>query len=112
MAFGFRVKQLDYDLTPVAGLALVGHQLQRLTGAFQRLDREHPAPGGVRAADIVRSHVGLLAQGKSDFDAIEAFRGDRFFRQALGLVSVPSSPTLRQRLDAKAAAWFDWAFAA
>lgn len=112
MAFGFRVKQLDYDLTPVAGLALVGHQLQRLTGAFQRLDREHPAPGGVRAADIVRSYVGLLAQGKSDFDAIEAFRGDRFFRQALGLVSVPSSPTLRQRLDAKAAAWFDWAFAA
>jgi hypothetical protein len=112
MAFGFRVKQLDYDLTPVAGLALVGHQLQRLTGAFQRLDREHPAPGGVRAADIVRSYVGLLAQGKSDFDAIEAFRGDHFFRQALGLVSVPSSPTLRQRLDAKAAAWFDWAFAA
>ena len=39
--------------------------------------------------------VRLLAQGKCDFDAIEAFRGDRFFRQALGLVSVPSLPTLR-----------------
>ena len=24
------VKQLDYDLTPVAGLALVGHQLKAL----------------------------------------------------------------------------------
>lgn len=26
----FIVKQLDYDLTPVAGLALVGHHLNRL----------------------------------------------------------------------------------
>ncbi|MGC8508252.1 MAG: IS1380 family transposase [Thiomonas sp.] len=110
MGFGFQIKQLDYDLTPVAGLALVGHQLQRLQGMFKRLDREHPAPGGVRCSDIVRSYVGLLAQGKSDFDAIEAFRGDRFFKQALGMAGVPSSPTLRQRLDAKAASWFDWAF--
>ena len=27
--------------------------------------------------------LGLLALGKSDFEAIEAFRNDRFFRQAL-----------------------------
>jgi hypothetical protein len=45
--------------------------------------------------------VGLLSLGKSDFEAIEPFRGDRFFREALGLSKVPSSAWMRQRLNAK-----------
>jgi hypothetical protein len=43
--------------------------------------------------------VGLLATGKSDFDAIESRRGDEFFARALGVSQVPSSASLRQRLD-------------
>jgi hypothetical protein len=43
--------------------------------------------------------IGLICLGKPDFDAIEPFRGDHFFAQSLGLELVPSSPTLRQRLD-------------
>jgi hypothetical protein len=43
--------------------------------------------------------IGLICIGKPDFDAIEPFRDDPFFPQSLGLDSVPSSPTLRQRLD-------------
>ncbi|MGC8509234.1 MAG: IS1380-like element ISCARN34 family transposase, partial [Thiomonas sp.] len=108
MGFGFRVKQLGYDLTPVAGLALVGHHLKRLDPLFKRLDTQFPCRSGLPASTLIRSYVGLLAQGKSDFDAIEGFRGDRFFKEALGLVGVPSSPTLRQRLDAQAALWFDF----
>ncbi len=50
----------------------------------------------------------LLTQGKSDFDAIENYRGDTFFKTALGIGLLPSSPTLRQRMDAKAAALFDF----
>jgi len=41
----------------------------------------------------------LPALGKSDFEAIEPFREDRFFKRALGLAKVPSSAWLRQRLD-------------
>ena len=41
-------------------------------------------------------------QGKSDVEAIENFRGDAFFKQALDIAVLPSSPTLRQRLDAQA----------
>jgi hypothetical protein len=47
-------------------------------------------------------------QGKSDFDAIENFRGEAFFKQSLGIGLLPSSPTLRQRMDARAAAMFDF----
>lgn len=59
-------------------------------------------------SDIVRSYVGLLVQGKSDFDAMENFRGDTFFKQSLGIGLLPSSVTLRQRLDTRAADLFDF----
>ena len=101
------VKQLKYDLTPVAGLALVGHHLERLAPVFKGIDAAWPVRNGVINSDVLRSYVGLLVQGKSDFDAIENFRGDAFFKQALGIKLLPSSPTLRQRLDTRAADWFD-----
>jgi Transposase DDE domain group 1 len=104
----FVVQQLDYDLTPVAGLALVGHHVNRLAAVFKRIDTAWPVSGGVANSDILRSYLGLLVQGKSDFDAIENFRGDAFFKQALGIKLLPSSPTLRQRMDARAADLFDF----
>jgi hypothetical protein len=98
-----QVKQLDYDLTPTAGLALVGHFLKTLAPALADLDAALRVRTGVATSDIVRSYLGLLVQGKSDFDAIENLRGDKFFKQALGIGLLPSSPTLRQRMDAHAA---------
>lgn len=101
------VKQLAYDLTPVAGLALVGHHLKRLAPVFKRMDKALPVRTGVKTSDIVRSYLGLLVQGKSDFDAIENYRGDAFYKQSLGIELLPSTVTLRQRLDAQAGALFD-----
>jgi hypothetical protein len=44
----FIVKQLDYDLTPVAGLSLVGHHLDRLVPVFKQIDVALPVlTGGV-----------------------------------------------------------------
>ncbi len=103
------VRQLDYDLTPVAGLALVGQYLKAVQPVLSRLDAVLPVKGGVANRDIVRSYLGLLVQGKSDFDAIENFRGDAFYKQALGIGLLPSSPTLRQRMDARASEMFDFA---
>jgi hypothetical protein len=102
------VKQLGYDLTPVAGLALVGHHLDRLAPVLKRLDQAMPVRNGVANSDIVRAYLGLLVQGKSDFDAVENYRGDTFFKTALGIGLLASSPTLRQRLDARAADMFDF----
>jgi hypothetical protein len=100
----FTIKQLDYDLTPVAGLSLVGHHLQRLAPVFKRIDAAVPVRTGVASSDILRSYLGLLVQGKSDFDAIENFRGDKFFKHALGIELLASSATLRQRMDGAAPA--------
>jgi hypothetical protein len=100
-----KVKQLNYELTPTAGLALVGHLLKSLAPTLADVDAALPVRAGVASSDIVRSYLGLLVQGKSDFDAIENLRGDKFFKQALGIGLLPSSPTLRQRMDAPRCRW-------
>jgi len=102
------VKQLSYDLTPVAGLALVGQLLESLRGQFKRIDAAMPVRTGMTTGEVLRSYVGLLAQGKNDFDAIESYRGDSFYKTALCVRQVPSSPTLRQRLDARASELFEF----
>jgi len=99
-----QVKPLEYELTPTAGLALVGHQLGTLAPVLADVDAALPVRTGVATSDIVRSCVGLLVQGKSDFDAIENLRGDPFFKQSLGIALLPSGPMLRQRMDAHATA--------
>ena len=49
------VRQLGYDLTPVAGLALVGHTLQAMRPVPARIDAALPIKGGVANSDIIRS---------------------------------------------------------
>lgn len=92
--------------TSHSGAALIGLCLNRLTslttrlGAVSRLKK-----GAIAHADVIRSYLGLLCLGKSDFEAISGFRQDRFFREFLGLKEVPSEPTLRQRLEEHADAF-------
>lgn len=104
----FMIKKLPYDLSSHSGLALVGQYLKRIN-LPALVDPLFPVRSGLSNSTIVKSYLALLCQGKSDFDAIEAFRGDAFFARALSLAGVPSSPTLRQRMDAHASAWFDLA---
>ena len=51
------VEQLKYDLTPVAGLALVGHYLNAVQAVLGRLDGALPVMGGVIDSDIVRCYL-------------------------------------------------------
>ena len=53
---------------------------------------------GISDADILKSYLGLLALGKSDYAAITDKKNDTFFKMSLGISHVPSEPTLRQRL--------------
>lgn len=104
----FIIKKLSYDLSSHAGLAFVGKYLKRIN-INSPIDSAFPVRSGVANSDIVKSYLGLLCLGKNDFDVIENFRSNAFFVRALGLRSVSSSPTLRQRLDAHASSWFDLA---
>lgn len=98
----YQLEQSDETLVTHSGLALVGLLLSK-TNLRKELNEiklpDNPTPH-ISNADIVLSYIGLLCQGKSDFDHIEPLRDDFFFGQAMMLkTGVPSSPTLRQRLD-------------
>lgn len=93
----FHLKQSRRHLTSNAGLLLVGQCAE--AAQIDRLDSRYPTAKGLRTSDIVKSYLGLLSLGKSDFEAIEAFRDEPFFKQALNVQKVPSSVWLRQRLE-------------
>ena len=104
----FLIKKLPYDLSSHAGLALVGKYLERIN-VNAMIDPAFSVRSGASNSGIIKSYLALLCLGKNDFEAIEGFRGNAFFIRALGLTSVASSATLRQRLDSHAAQWFDLA---
>ena len=86
--------------TSHSGLALVGLCLNKLCSLPSKARSAFPvSSGGIGLDDIVRSYVGLLTVGKSDFEAITDCRDDDHFSQSLGVRRVPSAETLRQRLD-------------
>jgi Transposase DDE domain group 1 len=98
----FIVSTTDEVLIPQAGLGLVGALLQhtKLRQRIDALDVEGCRRPEVQHGDVIAAAIGLLCLGKSDFNDIETFRKDTFFRRSLGLRQIPSEPTLRQRLDA------------
>jgi hypothetical protein len=94
----FKLKESKNQLTSYAGLSLIGQCLEAAS-VEAVLDGRIPVSQGMRTSDVAKAVVGLLSLGKSDFEAIEAFREDRFFKKALGMGKVPGSVWLRQRLD-------------
>jgi hypothetical protein len=89
-------------LTSHSGLALIGALLNNRTDLKERLNAitlANCATPTIAHADILFSMIGLISLGKPDYEAIEPFRCDDFFKDSLGLDDCPSSPTLRQRLD-------------
>jgi hypothetical protein len=97
----FKFKDGNELLSSNSGLALTGLLLDRTNLANQISDVHLPAAPNPKISneDVVQSMIGLLTLGKTHYDDIEPFRESSFFRESLGITSVPSSPTLRQRLD-------------
>ena len=86
-------------ITP-SGLSLIGLLLEK-TDFARRLNetklKENAEPE-IANSDVIFAYLGLLCQGKSDFDAIrEMFSDEEFYCRALGIKDIPSSETLRQR---------------
>ena len=95
----FQIEQSDTEFyTSHSGLAMIGMAINQhtpLKKTLRQVKRRH----GIPNIELIRTYVGQLAKGKSDFDAIENVRDDRFFQDALGIRQMPSSARLRQRFD-------------
>ena len=90
-------------ITP-SGLAIVGGLLgksdfikyaNRISVAQKRSEPQ------IKDGDILLSYIGLLCQGKTDFEDVNEMKDDPdFYKYALGIKrAIPSAETLRQRMD-------------
>lgn len=97
----FIIEQSDREFyTSHSGLALVGLCLNKLCSLPAKARAAFPIScGGIGLDDILRSYIGLLTTGQSDFEAVSNRAEDDYFKQALRIGRVPSAETLRQRLD-------------
>ena len=93
----------DRLITP-SGLTLVGGALGKsdLVKRSNRMavDKKRSQPQ-IKNGDILLTYIGLLCQGKTSFDSVREFHADPdYFKAALGIsYAIPSSETLRQRMD-------------
>ena len=81
----------------------MGHCLNQHTSLIQTA-RTVTKRHGIPNIDLLRTYLGLITLGKSDFEAVESVRPDPFFKSAMGIKQSPSSARLRQRFDEDAVA--------
>ena len=91
-------------ILPTTGLALVGRMIDKsklVQLSDQLVIPKRPQPY-IKNSDVVKTYIGLLAQGKTDYECVNEMMDDpEYYIDALGLSrSIPSEATLRQRMDA------------
>jgi hypothetical protein len=97
------MRMTDEQLITPGGLATVG-QLLNKTKLYEYIDEiktKERANPKIKNSDVVGTHISLLCQGKSDFEAANELKEEtEFYSGILGIKTIPSEETLRQRLDA------------
>jgi hypothetical protein len=100
----FKLEQSSTEITtPHGGLALVGHCINKQT-SLRKTARTVSRRHGIPTIELIRTYLGLICLGKSDFEAVEMARHDPFFKAAMGIKHAVSSARLRQRFDEDAQA--------
>ena len=95
----FILEQSDTNFyTPHSGLALIGQFINRYT-SLSKTSRKIKKRHGIPNIELIRPYLGLLCLGKSDYDALENYRSDPFFKESLGIKQIISPSRLRQRFD-------------
>jgi hypothetical protein len=98
------IEQSDDEIyTSHSGLALAGLCINEFSDLSRVTGRTMDKRGNVIShSDLLRSYLGLLCLGKSDYEAITGMRDDSYFKDSLGIKNVPSAERLRQRFDENA----------
>jgi len=96
----FQLRQTNELLTSQGGLALIGSLLSKtsLQEQLNMIAKPNNRGNNLENSEI-NAMLGLLVQGKCDFEKIEQHRNDNLFQLTIGLNRVPAPPSLRQRLD-------------
>ena len=78
----------------LCGCVLENHAKRALPVNFQSRRRD-----AISDRDILLSQIGLICNGRTDFNDIDLYRGDDLFTNAFGINKMASEPVFRQRFD-------------
>ena len=101
----FSVEFTNERIISPSGLAIVGGMLGKsdLVNRLNHIpvDEQKRSQPQIKNGDIALTYIGLLTQGKTQFEAVKEMTDDpEYFKTALGIVrAIPSAETLRQRMD-------------
>ena len=78
-----------------AGLVFIG-QMAKLAGLDAMAKAVTIGKPQISTQDILKTMLGLMVQGKTDFDHVKPLAGSRYFMNAVNIARVPSAETYRQ----------------
>jgi hypothetical protein len=96
----YKIAQSNEIINSNGGICLIGGLLKRQK-ALKSVDKMSfkTQKGQMPHSDILKSMIGLLSLGKTDYTSIELYREDIVFREAINLKKLPSEERLRQRIE-------------
>lgn len=96
----FKIELTDEVIASNSGIAMAGFMLgsPEFTEILKPISKTD-TDKDYKNIDILKSYLGLLSLGKVNYEDIDQFRNDPFFKSAIGLAQLPSKETLRQRIN-------------
>lgn len=95
-----KIATTEEKVNSIGGIIFAGHIFKWFNlASLLRFREKNKRSDRIEDADLCHMMMGLLSQGRSDFEDMELFRNDQMFKEAVGLSSVSSVKTLRTRLN-------------
>lgn len=98
----YEIEQTDEIISNNTGLVLVNNIMES-TNFKQKINNKNYLKVQSREItnkDIFMSYIGILAQGRTEFERADEYRNNQYFKQALDIEKSPSCSILRQRFNA------------
>jgi len=97
----FIIKISDKNYVNHVGLLFIANFLNdsKIFSRINLISKIKKNTGFISDYDIVKTCICLISLGKTNFDDVEQYRKDKYFKKALKLKIVPSAPIIRQRLE-------------
>ena len=97
----FKIVLTDNVIINHAGLAFIAKFLNdtRIFCQINLVSHFKKSSGFLSDYDVVKTIIALIILGKTSYEDVEIYRDDKYFKKVLNLKTVPSSVTIRQRLE-------------
>ena len=98
----FEIVETDEIISNNTGLVLVNNIIEATKFKQNINDKNHIKVQSreISNKDIFMTYIGILAQGRTEFERADEYRNNKYFKHALDIEKSPSCSILRQRFNA------------